>query len=289
VRWHGKDVMDKYNLCDTTISFNNNDTEVNTDNRWDGSLPHYQLFIDTMHELGQLGFYVVKDKEVSEIIRKDYYYGRYHGLEFKAERYPAGFRITFYQNIIYENKWGGFHDFNKSEKMPYLQKLIFRKVVNKLRVFFESRGVGNGMKPLLKTSEEKIKYNFVESWHHKQIDMNFSLSDLDGTTAEEYNNKDRDKKTIFNGQTKYFRKYNGYLMRGRVYHNINNMWWAIVNQDEYYNIASFDLFDLTDDDKRGRLARVRTPQTYLERKNKIAEASTKELVNELRRRGKLIS
>lgn len=281
--------MDKYKIYDSTICFDNNDTEVDIHNRWDGTLPHYQLFIDTMHELGQLGFYVSKDKAVSELIRKDYYYGRYNELEFKAHRYPAGFEITFYQNIIHENPHGGYYDFDKYEKMPYLQKLIFRKIISKLKIFLESSGICDGTEPLLRTSEEKIKYDFVKSWHHKQSDMNFNLSDLNGITSEKYNNKDRDKKTIYNGQIKYFRDYKGYLMRGTVYHNINNMWWVIINKHQYKNIADFQLFDLTEEDKRGRLAVSKQPKSYLDRKAKLEEASTKELISELRKRGKIVS
>lgn len=281
--------MDKYRINDTTISFNNVDAEVNIENRWDGSLPHYKLFINTMHELGQLGFYVEKDKSVSDIIRKDHYYGRYYGLEFKAHRYPAGFKIEFYQNLNYENKCGGYYDFNKFEKMPYLQKLIFKKIAKKLGLYLQEHSVKNVTEPILKTSEEKIKYNFMESWHHEQKDMNFNLSNLDGTTDQySFNNTDRDKKTIYNGQIKYFRNYNGYLMRGKVYHNINNMWWVIINKYEYKNVASFELFDLSENDKLCRLARERIPQAYLDRKAKIEESSSKELINELRRRGKLV-
>lgn len=280
--------MDKYKVFDTKILFYNCDVEINSQNRWDDSLPHYKLFIDTMHELGQLGFCVEKDKNVSELIRKDYYCGRYHDLEFRASRYPAGFEITFFQNINIVNSSGGYYDFDKFEKMPYLQKLIFKKIIYKLSIFFDKHGIKNDTEPFLKTSEEKIKYDFMKSWHHKQSDMNFNLSDLNGTTVEDYNNKDRDKKIIYNGQTKYFRDYKGYLMRGTVYHNINNMWWVIINKDKYYNIASFELFDLTKNDKRGRLARIRIPKSYLDRKAKLSEASINELANELRRRGKLI-
>jgi len=243
-----------------------------------------------MHELGQLGFYVEKDKSVSKIIRKDYYYGRYYGLEFKAHRYPVGFKIVFYQNINFEHKCGGYYDFNKFEMMPYLQKLIFKKIVNKLGLYLQDHGVENESEPNLKTSEEKVKYRFVKSCHHVQENMNFNLSDLDGTTCEySYNNTDRDKKTIYNGQIKYFRDYNGYLLRGKVYHNINNMWLVILNNHDYKNVASFELFDFSEKEKLGRLAKVRTPEEYLERKAKIAETSTRELIKELKRRGMRVS
>jgi hypothetical protein len=282
--------MNKYRISGTSIFYNNCDNEVNSKNRWDGSLPHYSLFLDVMHELGQLGFYVEKDKTISETIRKDHYYGRYNTLEFKANRYPAGFEIEFFQNINYENPNGGYYDFDKLDKMTYIQKLMFKKISNKLEKFFEQRGIICDSKPILKTSEEKIKYDFVRCWHHEQNDMNFNLSDLDGTTDKyNFNNTDRDKKTIYNGQIKYFRDRRGYLMKGKVYHNINNMWWVIINKDYYTNIADFELFDLTDDDYRGRKAKHKPPKEYVERKEKISQASIRELENEIRRRKKLAS
>lgn len=278
--------MDKYRIYGTTLLFNNCGTEVNCINRWDGSLPHYKLFLDVINELRQMGFYTNEDKEVDKLIRKDFYSGQYHDLKFKAERYPAGFKIEFYQDINHVNKYGGYYDFDKFDKMPYLQKLIFKNLTNKLAKFLEQNGIECGSDPILRTSEEKIKYDFVESWHHDQKDMNFNLSDLDGSTCEySFNNTDRDKKTIYNGDIKYFRSWNGYLMRGKVYHNINNMWWVILNRHEYTNIADFDLFDLTESDKLGRLAKHRPPKEYIERKEKILESSTTELINELKRRG----
>lgn len=282
--------MDKYRVIDTEIVFDNRDIEVTYQNRWDGSLPHYKLFMDVMHELGQLGFYVEKDKSVHEIIRKDHYCGQYHELEFKADRYPAGFKIEFFQNTNYINVNGGYYDFDKFDKMPYLQKLIFQKIKNKLEQFLKERGVVCDTDQVFKTSEEKIKYQFVKNWHHDQKDMNFSLSDLDGTTCERsYNNTDRDKKTIYNGQIKYFRDYSGYLLRGKVYHNINNMWWVIINKHQYANVADRELFDWSDEEVKGRKARHKPPKEYTDRKEKLMQASTKELINELRRRNKLVS
>lgn len=148
--------MDEYRISETTIYYKNIDTEINANNRWNGSLPHYQFFMDVMHELGQLGFYVSKDKDVSEIIRKDYYCGSYNGLKFKAHRYPAGFEIEFYQNIVHENPHGGYYDFEKYEKMPYLQKLIFRKIANKLGKFLEDRGVANRTEPFFGQVKKRL-------------------------------------------------------------------------------------------------------------------------------------
>jgi hypothetical protein len=141
--------------------------------------------------------------------------------------------------------------------------------------------------PIYRFAEDKIKAHYMDDWYHPQKSMEFDLSDLDGQTCEAgYNNKDRDKKFIYNGQIKYFRHWNGSLMRGKVYHNINNMWWVILNAYEYTNIADFELFDPTPEDYQfRRKKKVQMPKEYLLKREQISVAKTKELINELKRRG----
>lgn len=132
---------------------------------------------------------------------------------------------------------------------------------------------------------DRIKDRFVKSWHHPQENMDFELSELDGTTYEKYNSTDRDKNVIHDGDIKYYRGWDGYLRRGKVYHNINNMWWVIVNKYEWNNIASFELFDATEEDLRlRRYKKPVVPKEYMERKENISSMSDKELLRELKKR-----
>lgn len=62
------------------------------------------------------------------------------------------------------------------------------------------------------------------------------------------------------------------------------MWWVIVDKYTVRNVAAFDLFDLTPEDHRGRQKKPVLPKEYQERRKAIEETSTKELVNELKRR-----
>lgn len=270
-----------------------NDTKERHDWQDRDKWSHYPILHRVLNFMSDRGFEVGRDLEIQKrykCLNKDHWYGRKGALEFKAHRYPRGFEIQFYQNINYENKAGGYYDFDKFEKMPYMIKLMFINETNKIADFLEDLGIANKTEIEYKFATDKIKKHYVKEWHHPQADMNFSLSDLDGTTCEgSYNNTDRDGKTIYNGQTKYFRAWrNGRLMRGKVYHNINNMWWVILNDKEYTNIADFELFDANEQDfKVKRLVEDRKPKEFVERMKNINKASTKELVNELKRRGKL--
>lgn len=278
--------MRTFNIYDTTISFWQN--EENRGIRAD-DYPHYEPFKKTMSFLGQCNFYVGKDKRIEKhypILSRDHRQGRSGDLEFKADRYPRGFKIMFYQNVVFENPNGGEYDFDKRKRMPYLLGKQCDLVMMKLSDFLLEKGVLNDTKITEKTAEDFIKSDYIDSFHHPQNSMDFSLSDLDGTTIKSvYNAKDRDGKILLNGDIKYFRNgCNGYLCRGRIYHNINNMWWVIMDKRNVRNVASFQLFDLSESDCLERKAPDRTPKEYLTKRDCISKATTKELIAELRRR-----
>lgn len=214
--------------------------------RWSKRQPHYQTLHRVLNLMKDRGFQVGRDPRIEEnykSLTKDHWYGRKGDLEFKASRYPTGWEIEFFQNVVFE-------------KIPAVDIMTL--------------------------------INMKECWHHEQKSMDeFELEDLNGQTDEYFfNNLDRGKKTIFNGQIKYFRDWSGRLSRGIVYHNINNMWWVITNKYELRNIADFELFDPTVQDFRvRRFKKDVKPKEYLLKKEKLKEATSRELVNELKRRG----
>jgi len=267
------------------ISFINDTNEKR--NMFDRNWSHYSILHRVFNFMRDRGFTIENDMKVPKSIRKNHFRGYKGELKFKADRYPRGFKIEFYQEINYENRHGGEYDFDKFEKMPYLVKLRWINETNKISKFLNKLGVKDDTKIDYKRAEDIIKRHFVECWHHPQENMEFNLSELDGKTADaSYNNKDRDGNTIYNGEVKYFRHWDGRLWRGKVYYNLNNMWWVIVNEKEYRNIANFNLFDVTEEDfKVRRKVRDRKPKSYIDRKEKIKEASAKELLNELKNRG----
>lgn len=277
--------MNSFSINDTVLNFVQNDEKRDI---FKDDYLHYKLYREVLDFLGSIGFYVSEDKEIKKkypCLNKDRNYGRYANLEFNSERYPAGFKIEFYQNVVFKNPHGGRYDFDQIEKMPYLIRKQFELTIKKLSKFLTDKGIPNTTKPVYKNAKAKIKQSYVESWHHPQKDMNFLLSEVDGQTFESYNSKDRDGKILYNGEVKYFRDSNGYLNRGKIYHNINNMWWVIINANERRNMASFDLFDLTPDDYRGRKRPENIPASYKNKRNELSAATSKELINELKRRG----
>ena len=194
------------------------------------------------------GFDVFKDPRIEKnykCLSNTHRQGIKGYLEFKSDVYPAGFKIDFFQNLVFENSSGGQYDFDKFDKMPYLIKKSFLNELNHIRKFLSEKGITENSDPVLKTSGEKVFNHICEyrRQHHQSTPFESLEMCVGHSPDQDYNNRDRDKKQLFNGQVKYFRDCEGRLNRGVVYHNINNMWWVVVNKNEYRNKASFDFFD----------------------------------------------
>lgn len=174
-------------------------------------------------------------------IAKDYFQGTLGDLKFKSKRYPAGFEIEFYQDINFENRFGGKYDFNKLSKMPYLIKLKFLKELKFIKEFLIHMKYEDKSEPSFNNSFDEIMYRIKKCWHYKEG------KEKPEYDIPAYNGTDKYKKRLRNGQVKYFRNYKGNLMRGTIYHNINNMWWIIINKSQYTNVAAFHLFDIEDE------------------------------------------
>lgn len=260
-----------------------------------GSLPHsfkkegdpyWENFKDLMRFLGSIGFYVGEDKEVKKrfpTLNMTHRAGGFDDLRFKAEYAANRFGIEFYQDVFHKNPHGGFYDFDKYEKMPYLIQKRYDWTLEKLLKYFEKCGYSIKCQQNTCKGAAFIINDYIRSWHHPQ-ERWFSLKDVDGQTVSKSNSTDRDGNMLQNGATKYFRDWSGYLMRGKVYHNINNMWWVLMADGQVRNIACFNLFDLLETDFRGRRKTHRPPQEYVERKRQLSLCSVNELKNELKRR-----
>lgn len=263
----------------------NNETGLKTDSFKMETYPHGKVWDRLVKYLSSIGFTVGPDETVDQCIRKYNIRGIKGDLQLKGEIYPSGARIEFFQNIIHDNPHGGEYDFDKYEKMPYLIRKEMINTCDKVKAFLIKEGLAHKPKFIPKTAEEFIKARYVEEWHHPQKDMDFNLSDLDGETCECQNNgKDREGNPLKNGETKYFRDRRGYLAKGKIYHNINNMWWVALNKTDVTNIASFELFDLTDQEPRIRVRPRKIPKNRVERIESLQSLSDKDLLAELRRR-----
>ncbi len=256
--------------------------------------PHDGMFYRIMNRLTAMGFHAGKDPvymEKYKAIAHDHWCGRKGDLEFKAEKYRNGFSIQFFQNIVHDNPCGGYYDFGKWEKAPYIIRLQFMWATEHLSLFMLAEGVQDHSDPELKDAEDKIKWRLVESGHHPQTDMEgWTLADLDGSVGCPWNggdndsNRDRDGKIMRNGDVKYIRDRNGYLRRCKVYFDLNMNWNCLLSKDEWVVRPYWQIFDLQETDARRRVKPGKPPEEYSKKMDMLHSMSTAQLERELRRR-----
>lgn len=197
-----------------------------------------ELFLMACSLMKSIGFKVeTSSRLVGDFKSLSYYYkqGSYQNLGFEAHYYPAGLSLEFFP--LKEN---GERNYERSDinKLSYLVQKKLEYSLEKLSLFFED----------LKEHNLKRKVEILE-WHNRP-----NLSNLTKEQAikkikaypqpdigASYNRTDKDKVNLENGMIRYAYNYQNILIRGEVYHNINNMWW-IVTKDNYYNICCHDLF-----------------------------------------------
>lgn len=230
----------------TNKSYSCWDTNLNV--RFNSSVSHPTL-MRLFEMMENRGWKIRTDQRILEqfpILADDHFEGQRGDLKFKAEKYRSGFKFEFYQDVNTVNSNGGQYDFDKFEKMPYLIKLQFKVERNHMKKLLEHEGYIDTTDPEFKTAYEKVMFRIKDCWHYVEG------KELPDFKIESYNATDKDGKELRNGQVKYFRDHKGRLQRGTIYHNINNMWWVVINKFSYRNIASFYFFDLDTEENRKR-------------------------------------
>lgn len=223
--------------------------------------PHYKLYQAVIRKLGRMKFKVTEDPRIKAdypTLSPSHRYGINQGLEVDIQIYPTGFKLEFYQNInTGERPVGkGKYCFNKYDLMVYLMKKKLEYTLLQITRFIQSKQeVKLEYSDTPKLAEEAI-IKHVQTYSFAPKNQVYAMADLEKHMSQydhTCNAIDRDEKLIKCGQVKYFRCfYTGRLNRGVVYHNINNMWWVIVNKFYYRNLASFELFDPSAEDFKAR-------------------------------------
>lgn len=219
-------------------------------------MEHFNLWCAGKKALRNKGAKIRVDTEIkkrAKCISQYHGYGYWGGLEFVTDIYNTGLKFEFFQNVtVPENKNGGRYDFDKYSKFPYLirlrLKIAIKTLIEEVSQHCDATITCTDA-PI--SAEQRILKKFKEfSFSRNRINTIDEIESFMSHYDFSKNSNDRDKKKIKCGELKYFYSYDGYLHRGQVYHNINNMWWVIENDSTLRNIASHELFDRTNEPAR---------------------------------------
>lgn len=157
--------------------------------------------------------------------------GRVVEVMFWAETWPI------------DNPNGRRHDFNKRDRMRFLDQVRFdletRKVLDWLRdradVTVIHRDLTVRIRPGALDAMAAIQRDYASSWHSDKT-LGRPIC------SQPYNSDSGDGATVEHGATVWFADGKGRLCRGVAYYNINNMWWVVTGRYGRTNKGSYELF-----------------------------------------------
>ncbi|WP_376956452.1 hypothetical protein ABNQ39_00335 (plasmid) [Azospirillum sp. A26] len=182
------------------------------------------------------GFVVGSDPRIDAhhaCLSKYHRYGRRGDLEVCAEVYATGCKFEFFQNVVIENRNGGRYDFDKLQKMPYLIRKAWELSRRRLSAVLMSWGYEE--RKSVESPNPDPLADFNDRWdgeYEKKRGVHRFKRREDGwpDDSEIYASKqgvDANGARIEIGSIRYTRDRKGYLRRGRMYPNMNNMWGMV--------------------------------------------------------------
>jgi hypothetical protein len=220
----------------------------------DGSFPEDR---STWHEvlavLRRAGWRLAADPDVVKRYGRDfarsYYLGEKGTLGATVElRGMMGVQIDAWSSTPLEipgrfnnlNPNGPRYDYQKIDRMTHREQLTFRATQQRLVTHFAALGWTHvADPPAFKWARERIEYELRTTGH---FDRHYPHGDTDRPCADDagYNIRDRDGRTVVNGDVRYFYD-DATLRRGRVFKSLNN-WIIEASPVEVRYMAVHDLF-----------------------------------------------
>lgn len=234
----------------------------------DGSL---QLLRSVLGRMRRRGWTLAREGKFPDFddLDRRHWVGRLGDLQMYAECFPMGMRVCFFQDINHENQNGGRYDFNKFSRLPRPMRLrcavemaaVVRKLLDRgftLTRHEQGFDVEHVAWSVLRIAENRptdVLNAFNHSWnseHDWARGGRFERDERGWPAVSAYDpyghNKDRDDVPLRNGETRYFRGYNGRLYRGTIFCNMNQMWLVgtgvgrrNLNQRELFHCERPDL------------------------------------------------
>lgn len=207
--------------------------------------PSMERFAQIRKILRGLGFHVglnPRHQEHYKAIAKHHYLATKGTLT--AELGVSGMHteIKFYQPNRAQHPAGAQYDYTRLANMEYLNRLEFKRAAKKIEAYLERQGFQCSDFPADKAPDglgwlrEKRLSDFDGRWaktgNHEYIEPMHAYTATDGDGA-----------IVREGETRWAYDYDGHLIRGTAYYNLNSMWFLANARGQYlYNLSCGQLF-----------------------------------------------
>lgn len=210
------------------------------------------LYREMLDFLRSRGWSFRQDAKAARCLRAGRHFGRKGDLQARSDRGGRAIQLDFFQTVTRaDNPNGAVYDFNRYGKMPPAVRLRYLvEVAALLEWVARRRGywLGHEYDPPTSRADETRPLAFVvraAQGHASPADGPLAYFNQ-GWTPQRFTRGpdgwplpeqcssygrpcvDRDKAPLTPGCVKYYRNYDGRLWRGRVYPNMNDMWFMVA-------------------------------------------------------------
>lgn len=227
-----------------TVNIHLNDTHIGI-SQDDANDPSFRrdIFMKLVAHMRKRGWTVSPDPTVLrryKSISRNCKVARKGHLKAHVEICGRSCEVTFWSDAARrDNPHGQRYDFDKFDRMPYLDQKRFLLERQKILDWLTAQCRATITRPVSrrshKTALDYIAAQYAESWHSDKA-LGRPVCKYD------YNARAADGGAVTHGCTVWFRGQDGRWRRGQAFYNINNMWWVVENRFRWTNLACFELY-----------------------------------------------
>lgn len=196
------------------------------------------IYFEIRKHLKRRGFTFQQDPETAKrypSLRSSHHVGGKKNLRFHTNYTGIRIEVTFFEDLVRDNKNGGRYHYDKLKKMPYLLQLRTRHEITLLCSLLSSLSFTDASRPNHKSTWKQV------ACKRREV-MDFHGIGFYEKPTYSYNATDADGNILRDGDFRYFYDYRGHIGCGHVYYDLNASWYVVTNDSAYYVVSCGELF-----------------------------------------------
>ena len=159
-------------------------------------------------------------------------------LRAEVQCFGRSMKVEYWsETAIQSNRNGRRYDYDKMQRMSYLDRLRVQLEMRRMTVWLEA------IAPITVSSSDTSKLSPIQKIEKSYAESVHKDKDLGRPVCKDaYNCISADRQSITHGNPVWFTDDKGRFLRGTAYYNIGGMWWVVNGSSGRRNMSSRELY-----------------------------------------------